>query len=80
VPDDVVFQTKPQIALDQLRAALAAGTGAEAALADAGCGNDTDFRDGITDLGLLCDRGRDAHHCAPLPRSATVLRREPTKR
>jgi len=52
VPDDVVFQTKPRIALDQLRAALAAGTDAEAALADAGCGNDTDFRDGITDLGL----------------------------
>ncbi len=35
IPDDVVFQTKPQIALDQLRAALAAGIGAEVALADA---------------------------------------------
>jgi len=32
VPDDVVFQTKPQIALDQLRAALAAGIEAEVAL------------------------------------------------
>ena len=52
VPDDVVFQTKPQIALDPLRAALAAGIKAEVALADAGYGTDTDFRDGITDLGL----------------------------
>lgn len=52
VPDDVVFQTKPQIALDQLRAALAAGIEAEIVLADAGYGTDTDFRDSITDAGL----------------------------
>jgi SRSO17 transposase len=52
VPDDVMFQTKPQIALDQLRAARAAGIDAEVVLADAGYGNDTDFRDGITGIGL----------------------------
>jgi SRSO17 transposase len=52
IPGDVVFQTKPRIALDQLRAALAAGIDAEIALADAGYGNDTDFRDGITAIGL----------------------------
>jgi SRSO17 transposase len=52
VPDDVVFQTKPQIALDQLRAALAAGIEAEVALLDAGYGNDTDLRDGITEMDL----------------------------
>ena len=52
VPGDVVFQTKPQIALDQLRAARAAGIDAEVVLADAGYGNDTDFRDGITGIGL----------------------------
>ena len=52
VPDDVVFQTKPQIALDQLRAARAAGIDAAVVLADAGYGNDTDFRDGITGIGL----------------------------
>lgn len=52
VPDDVVFQTKPQIPLDQLRAALAAGIEAEIVLADAGYGTDTDFRDSITDAGL----------------------------
>ena len=52
VPDDIAFQTKPQIALGQLRAAVARGIGAEIVLADAGYGNDTDFRDGITALGL----------------------------
>jgi len=52
VPDDIVFKTKPQIALDQLRAAHAAGIAAEMVLADAGYGNDTDFRDGITQIGL----------------------------
>jgi len=52
VPDDVVFQTKPQIALGQLRAACAGGITAEAVLADAGYGADTDFRDAITELGL----------------------------
>ena len=52
VPDDIAFQTKPQIALDQLRAARAAGIAAEMVLADAGYGNDTDFRDGVTEIGL----------------------------
>jgi SRSO17 transposase len=52
VPDDIVFQTKSQIALDQLRAARAAGIEAKLVLADAGYGNDTDFRDGITEIGL----------------------------
>ncbi len=52
VPDEIVFQTKPQIALDQLRAAHAAGIKADMVLADAGYGNDTEFRDGITEIGL----------------------------
>jgi SRSO17 transposase len=52
VPDDVVFQTKPQIALGQIRAALQAGAPPAPVLADAGYGIDTAFRDGITELGL----------------------------
>jgi SRSO17 transposase len=52
VPDEVVFQTKTQIALEQLRAARAAGIAATVALLDAGYGNDTDLRDGITKIGL----------------------------
>ena len=52
VPDDIEFQTKPQIALGQLRAAHAAGIDANFVLADASYGNDTSFRDGVTEIGL----------------------------
>src|ERR1700712_3868703 len=52
IPEHLAFQTKPQIALDQVRAAVAAGIDAEVVLADAGYGNDTEFRDGITKIGL----------------------------
>ena len=52
VPDEIVFQTKPQIALEQLHTARAGGIEAEVVLADAGYGTDTDFRDAITELGL----------------------------
>ena len=52
VPNDVVFSTKPQIALDQIRTAIVAGVPGAPVLADAGYGVDTDFRDGISELGL----------------------------
>jgi SRSO17 transposase len=52
VPDDIAFQTKPQIALGQMRAALLAGVPRAVVLADAGYGVDAAFRDGITELGL----------------------------
>lgn len=52
VPDDVAFLTKPQIALARIQAALDAGVPPAPVLADAGYGADTDFRDGITELGL----------------------------
>ena len=52
VPEDVVFRTKPEIALDQIRAALAAGVPRGVVLADAGYGVDTAFRTGLTEMGL----------------------------
>jgi SRSO17 transposase len=52
VPDDIGFLTKPQIALEQIGAALAAGIAPAVVLADAGYGIDTAFRDGIGELGL----------------------------
>jgi SRSO17 transposase len=52
VPDEVVFQTKPEIALDQIRAAVAANLDRGVVLADAAYGINTDFRDGLTALGL----------------------------
>lgn len=52
VPDDITFQTKPRIALVQIRVAQQAGVAPATVLADAGYGIDTDFRDGLTALGL----------------------------
>lgn len=52
VPDDVIFRTKPQIALEQVRAALAEGVAPGVLLADAGYGVDTAFRTGLSQLGL----------------------------
>jgi SRSO17 transposase len=52
VPDDIEFQTKPVIALQQMRQALAAGVPAGVVLADPAYGNDSSFRTGITKLGL----------------------------
>src|SRR5260221_3441226 len=52
VPEEVEFQTKPAIALDQIRAAVAANLGRGVVLADAAYGINTEFRDGLTELGL----------------------------
>jgi SRSO17 transposase len=52
VPQEVVFQTKPEIALDQIRAAVAANLDRGVVLADAAYGINTEFRDGLTALGL----------------------------
>jgi SRSO17 transposase len=52
VPDDIVFKTKPQIALDQIRAAHADGAPEGVVLADAGFGIDTKFRTALTEMGL----------------------------
>ena len=52
VPEKVGFQTKPEIALDQIRAAVAAQVVRGIVLADAAYGINTDFRDGLTQLEL----------------------------
>jgi len=52
IPDDVAFQTKPAIALEQIRAAQAAGVAPGVVLADAGYGADGAFRAGLSALGL----------------------------
>ena len=52
VADEIAFQTKPCIALDQIRQALLDGVPRGIVLADAGYGNDTAFRSGLTELGL----------------------------
>ena len=52
VPDAIGFQTKPAIALDQLRDAVARDLPRGVVLADAGYGNDSGWRQGITALEL----------------------------
>ena len=52
VPEEVEFHTKPDIALGQIRAAVAADLDRGVVLADAAYGINTEFRDGLTRLGL----------------------------
>jgi SRSO17 transposase len=51
VPEAIVFRTKPEIALAQIRAALDAGVSLGVVLADAGYGNDTAFRRALGEMG-----------------------------
>jgi len=91
VPKDIDFATKPEIALTQIRQAIDQGVPLGVVLADAGYGDETAFRDGITALGRLYAVGIRpgttvwAPGTAPLPpkawsgrgRRPTKLRREP---
>src|SRR5689334_672883 len=52
VPEEVAFATKPEIALGQIGRALADGVPPGVVVTDAGYGNGTGFRDGVTGLGL----------------------------
>lgn len=52
IPKEIQFQTKPQIALDQIRDAAEQDVSRGVVVADAGYGNDGQFRSGITELGL----------------------------
>jgi SRSO17 transposase len=52
VPEEVEFQTKPDIALDQIRSAVAADLDRGVVLADVAYGINTEFREGITALNL----------------------------
>ena len=52
VPKDIRFKTKPQIALDQIRAAGAEGVAPGIVLADAGYGANSDFHAGVSALNL----------------------------
>src|SRR3974390_2433563 len=52
VPEDIVFKTKPEIALDHVRWAHEIGLPGKMVLMDAGYGNDSGLRAGVTELGL----------------------------
>jgi SRSO17 transposase len=58
VPAEIRFLTKPEIALEQITAAVEQGVPAGVVLADAGYGNDSKFREGLAALGVedICHR------------------------
>ena len=52
IPQEIAFATKPAIALRQIRKAVEEEVTAAPVLADAAYGNDSQFREGLTELGL----------------------------
>ncbi len=86
VPEEVDFKTKPEIALEQIAAACAAGLPRGVALMDAAYGNGGDLRSGITALGLtyaaaiLSNTTVWAPGMAPLPAKAWSGQGRPPKR
>jgi len=52
IPSDIGFETKPQIALKQIRKAVEDGIPTAPVLTDVAYGNDSQFRTTITELGL----------------------------
>ena len=57
VPTEITFASKPTIALAQMQQAVAVGVRMGVVLADAGYGDETAFRDGITAMGMLYEVG-----------------------
>jgi SRSO17 transposase len=53
IPEQVRFRTKPQIALEQIRGAVAAGVARGVVLMDASYGSNGDLRHGVSMLALL---------------------------
>jgi SRSO17 transposase len=86
VPDDVCFQTKPEIALQQLRQVLADGVPPAPVLMDPAYGNDNKLRAGISELGLTYVAGIQPSTMvwrpgeAPLPPAPRAGRGRPGKR
>ncbi len=52
VPEEIAFKTKPEIALEQIRAALAAGVARGVVLMDASYGSNSELRNGVSALAL----------------------------
>lgn len=86
VPATVSFRTKPEVALDQIRAARAAGIPKGVVLMDAGYGADTNLRTELTSLSLTYVAGIQPHTSVwapgsrPLPPKPWSGRGRPTSR
>ena len=73
IPQEIAFQTKPEIALAQIKAARAAGLPEAVVLMDAGYGNDTELRTAITALGMSYVAGIAATTTVWPPGAAPLL-------
>src|SRR6202047_1550482 len=69
VPAAIGFKTKPEIALEQMRWACEVGLPGEVALLDAGYGNDSKLRTGITELEKLYVAGIQPQTLVWVPRT-----------
>jgi SRSO17 transposase len=76
IPEEIGFQTKPEIALEQIRAAVDRQIPPAPVLSDAAYGNDTEFRDGITELGLLYGVGIQSSTSVWKPGQAPLPKRK----
>jgi SRSO17 transposase len=86
VPPEITFASKPRMALHQIRHAKADGVPPGIVLMDAGYGNDTGFRDGLAQEGLLYVGGIQSSAklwppgMAPLPPKPPSGRGRPPRR
>src|SRR6266699_1828127 len=86
IPQTIACQTKPEIALEQIKAARTAGLPQGRVLMDAGYGNDTSFRTEITALGMSYVAGVGpntsvwSRSVAPMPPQPRSGRGRPQKR
>jgi SRSO17 transposase len=85
VPEEIGFQTKQEIALDQIRSLVAEEVSRAPVLADAAYGNDNGFRDGLEALGFSYVVGIQSSTSvwppgsAPLPAKARGVMGRPPK-
>ena len=75
IPPAIRFQSKPEIALQQIRTALEREIPAAPILADAAYGSDTKFREGITELGLIYMMGSQSSVSVWSPSQAPMPKR-----
>lgn len=86
VPEEISFATQPAIAFEQICRAVEEGIPTAPVLGDAGYGNDTPFREGVTALHLLYVLGVSSSTTVwqpgegPLPKKAWSGRGQPPKR
>ena len=86
IPETITFQTKPEIALEQIKVARTAGLPQGVVLMDAGYGNDTGLRTEITALGMSYVAGIGPNTsvwppgAAPLPPQTRSWRGRPPRR